>query len=198
MSQACEKFPDSHHDVYSKTVFGFWLYLITDFMLFATMFAAFVVLRENFFGGPTPKEMFNLTTNYWQSYTLLTASFTSGIAGAMLHRRKAGPTVFFFLLTMALGALFCVVEYQELHGLVTAGLDWTKSAYLSCFFSVVGTFFLHVAIAILWSAVLLVIVFFRGLDAAALRRLTCLRMFWQFLTIVWVFIFSVIYLMGVI
>ena len=198
MAEVHEPFPDGHHDTYSKTVFGFWLYIITDFMLFATMFAAFVVLRNNFFGGPSPKEMFNLTTNYVQSYILLASSFTSGIGGAMVHRRHKTGTIIFFLLTMVLGIAFCVFEFKEFSSLIEAGNSWTRSGYLSCFFSIVATFLIHILIAILWTLVLIIPVFFRGLDAPSMRRLTCMRMFWQFLNIVWVFIFSIIYLMGVI
>ncbi len=198
MGNSHEAFPDSHHDVYSKTVFGFWLYLITDFMLFATMFAAFVVLKDNFFGGPSPKEMFDLSRNYMQSYVLLIGALTAGIGGAMVHRRRAGWTIFYFILTMLLGIIFSIMEFKELSELIASGNSWVRSAYLSIFFSITGIFLLHVLIAILWTVVLLIPVFIHGLDAPSMRRLTCLRMFWQFLNIVWVFIFTFIYLLGVI
>ncbi|PCI77366.1 cytochrome o ubiquinol oxidase subunit III [Candidatus Aerophobetes bacterium] len=193
-----EVYPDTHHDVYSKTVFGFWLYLITDFVLFATMFAAFAVLSKSFFGAAEPKQMFNLSYTALQSFLLLGASFTAGLGGAMVHRRKMVPTLVFFILTFCLGSVFAVSQFKELSNLVSEGINWTQSAYLSMFFSIIMTFLIHVVIALLWTVVLIVPTLFTGLDSVAMRRLTCLRMFWQFLNIVWVFIFTIVYLAGVI
>lgn len=193
-----EKYPDGHHDTYSKTVFGFWLYLITDFVLFATMFAAYAVLNKSFFGGPEPKELFNLSYTCVQSYVMLFAAVCAGFGGAMVHRRHAKGAIFFFILTFILGLVFSIMQMKEVVDLVRIGHSWQVSAYLSIFFSIILTYFAHVVIALLWTIVLIVPVFVYGIDAFSMRRLTCLRMFWQFLNIVWVFIFTIIYLLGVI
>ena len=93
---------DTHHDPYSKTIFGFWLYLITDFLLFATLFAVYAVLKKSTFGGPTPKELFNLEFVTLESLVLLCTSFTAGLAGVYAHRRNKAATTLFFILTFVM------------------------------------------------------------------------------------------------
>ncbi|GAB4189975.1 MAG: cytochrome o ubiquinol oxidase subunit III [Simkaniaceae bacterium] len=197
---------DSAHDLhqaveeetYEKTLFGFWVYLLTDFVLFATLFSVFVVLRNKTFGGPTPKDVFDLPYSLIQSYILLTCSLTSGFAGAYAHRQNKKGATLFFILTALLGILFLSLEAVEFKQLIDMGGQWHVSAFLSAFFTLVGTHSVHVVFAILWTPLILFSIWSEGLTLRSLRRATCLKMFWQFLNIVWVFIYVVVYLMGVI
>ncbi len=197
-TQAHESFPDTHHDSYSKTIFGFWVYLMSDFILFGTLFATYAVLSGSTFGGPSAKDLFSLPFNLVQTLVLLTCSFISGLAGAAAHRRDKKWTIALFGLTFVLGALFLGMMLTEFSGLIAGGHGWQKSAFLSAYFTLLGTHGVHVLFGLLWILVLLYPVWKEGIDPMSLRRLTCLRMFWQFLNIVWIFIFSFVYLMGVI
>lgn len=193
-----EKYPDSHHDSYSKTVFGFWLYLISDFMLFATLFAVYAVLRNRTFGGPSSHELFHLPITLFQTLILLLSTFTIGLAGAAVHRRSRSYSLAFSWITFVLGAFFLWMECNELSRLIADGYDWRANAFLSIFFTLIGTHSFHLLFGMLWIIVLTVPILFGGVTRHAIRRITCLRMFWQFLNIVWVFIFTIVYLMGVI
>ncbi|MCB1085209.1 MAG: cytochrome c oxidase subunit 3 [Chlamydiia bacterium] len=191
-----ETYPDTHHDPYSNTTFGFWLFLITDFMLFATIFAAYAVLHKSTFGGPSAKELLNIYDAFWQTLVLLAAGFTSGMAGAFVHRKNKMWALIFFGLTFVLGAIFMWIEFVDFHELISAGHSWKTNAFLSAFFSLVGTHGVHILFALLWTIVLIIPVFKQGITPVSLKRLTCLRMFWQFCYIIWIFIFSIVYLMG--
>lgn len=191
-----ESYPDTHHDIYTKTIFGFWLYLLTDFILFASLFATYAVLYKGTYGGPSGKSLYDLQATMWQTCILLTSSFTSGIAGAYAHRKDKNRTIIFFSLTLLLGLIFTWMGYKEFLRLIYEGNSWEKSAFLSSFFTLVGTHSIHMLFAMLWVIVLLIPVFRDGLDMVSIRRLTCLRMFWQFLNIVWVFIFTMVYMGG--
>lgn len=196
MAQQDEIFPDTHHDIYSKTVFGFWIYLLTDFVLFAALFATYAVLQGNTFGGPSGHELFHLPIILTQTLILLTSGFISGIAGVCAHRKNKTWTILFFALTALLGIIFLGMKFLEFNRLIIGGNDWTKSAFLSIFFTLVGTHAIHVVFAILWTLVLIPLVFFQGITNVVLRRMTCLKMFWQFLNIIWIFIFTLVYLLG--
>jgi cytochrome o ubiquinol oxidase subunit 3 len=193
-----EPFPDTHHDAYSRTVFGFWVYLMSDLILFGALFAVYIVLVHSTFGGPTPKELFRPLFALVQSLVLLTSSLTVGLASASAHRRNTKNTIIFFGLTFLLGMLFMGMELREFFDLEKAGHGWNQSAFLSAYFTVLSTHLLHVLFGLLWIPVLLIPVLREGISHVSIRRLTCLRMFWQFLNIIWVFIFSLVYLMGVI
>ncbi|NGX46261.1 MAG: Cytochrome bo(3) ubiquinol oxidase subunit 3 [Chlamydiae bacterium] len=196
MTEVHESYPDTHHDPYSKTVFGFWVYLLTDLILFGALFATYAVLGRNFFGGPSGKELFHLPFTLTETIILLTCSFTSGMGGALAHRKNKKGTIFYFLITVLLGIVFLGMEYTEFSRFIEGGNKWDKSAFLSTFFTLVGTHGLHVAIAVLWTLVLLPLVYMHGITSVVLRRMTCLKMFWQFINIVWVFIFTLVYLLG--
>ncbi len=191
-----EHYPDPHHDTFSKTVFGFWLYLMTDFMMFACLFAAYVVLKEGTFGGPSIEEIFSLSYMTIQSLFLLAAAFTSGFASLAVHRMKKGWTIALFLLVFLFGLVFFWMQLSELVRLHLSGLTWKNSAFLSAYFSLIATHALHVFFGLLWILVLLAPVPWKGISLDSLKRLTCLRLFWQFLNVVWIFIFAVVYLMG--
>jgi len=192
-----ESDPDPYHDVYSKTVFGFWVYIVTDFMVFATLFATYDVLHNSTFGGPSAHELFNLPFTLTQTFILLVSSFTCGLAGICVHRNHKNWTIALFSLTFLLGIAFMGMELSEFTRLISGGNSWNKSAFLSMFFTLVGTHGLHMIFALLWVIILIVPVCLHGLTPVSIKRLTCLRMFWQFLNIVWIFIFTVVYLMGV-
>lgn len=191
-----ETHPDPHHDLYSKTVMGFWIYILTDFVLFAAFFACFAVLSKSTYGGPGAKELFTLPFGMAQTMILLSCAFTSGLGSVAAHRKDARSTVVFFTLTFLLGIAFAWLEFSDFSRLVHSGNGWQRSAFLSAYFTLVGTHAIHILFGLLWIIVLLIPVLREGITSDSIRRLTCLRMFWQFLNIVWVFIFTFIYFMG--
>ncbi|MEM8727251.1 MAG: cytochrome o ubiquinol oxidase subunit III [Chlamydiota bacterium] len=198
MSPTHEPYSATDHDDYSKTIFGFWIYLLTDFMFLATIFAAYIVLCKNTFGGLTPRDIFSLSRATIQTLVLLCGAFTSGVAGVYLHRKKTGKTVFFFGLTFLIGLIFLRLMGREFSNVFEAGYSWKSTAFLSIYFTLIGMIGLHVIIALLWTIILIVPVFKRRITAVSLKRLTCLRMFWQFINFVWVLIFTFVYALGVI
>lgn len=191
-----EVFPDSHHDVYSKTTFGFWVYILTDFMLFATLFAAYAVLHKSTFGGPPGKEILNLDTAYIQSHVFLLSTFFISLSGMYAHRRKEKLIKITMILTLLLACVFLYLQYCEFHQLIQSGNSWVKSGYLSAYFTVVGTHTLHVILGLIWMVLILLSLYFSGITPVLMRRIACMKMFWQFLNIIWVFIFTIIYLLG--
>jgi len=193
-----EPLPDPYQDEYSRTTFGFWVYLLTDFMMFATIFAVYAVLHKSTFGGPGPKELFDLPSVMNQTWVLLVATFFVGFGGASVHRKHRAGTITYFLLTFILGITFLWLQFDDLSLLVKRGASWKSNAFLSAYFTLIGTFAVHIVFGLLWIIVLILPVIKRGIDMVSVRRLTCLRMFWQFLNIIWIFIFSIVYLLGVI
>ncbi|MBY0529764.1 MAG: cytochrome c oxidase subunit 3 [Rhabdochlamydiaceae bacterium] len=192
-----ENYPDPHHDVYSRTTFGFWVFLLTDFVLFGTLFATFAVLQNGTYGGPSGKDLFNLSSGLLQSIILLSASLTAGLGGAFAHRKDKNKTLLLFGATFVLGALFMGMQIADMQRLMHLGHGWQKSAFLSIYYTIMGTFSVHMLFALLWVIVLGVPVFREGVSHVSLRRLICLKMFFQFLNIVWIFIYSFVYLLGV-
>jgi len=191
-----EPYPDTHHDVYSKTTFGFWLYLLTDFILFGTLFASYAVLRNNTFGGPSARDLFDLPYPMLQSIILLISSYTIGLAGASAHRRNKNWVISLLALTFLLGIAFMAIQLTEWVHFLRQDYTWSKSAFLSMYYTIISTFGIHMIFALLWVIVLGVPVWREGITPMSLRRVICLKMFWQFLNIIWIFIFSFIYLMG--
>ena len=188
-----EHYPDPHHDMYSRTIFGFWLFILTDFILFGVLFATFAVLRKNTFGGPGALQLLNLDVAFTETILLLAASFTAGIGGAFAHRKNKKMTVLFFILTFVFGLAFFLLEMDDFSRLISSGNSWSKSAFLSAFFTVAGTHTMHVIFALIWVPVVLIPLIKNDIGHDEVRRLSCLRMLWQFLNIVWVFIFTFVY-----
>lgn len=180
-----------------RTILGFWAYLMTDVVLFATLFATFAVLRTATNGGPGGSELFNLPFVLGETLLLLTSSFTSGLMVVMARRGKLRATAFWLGTTMLLGAAFLAMELGEFSELVAEGHGWWHSAFLSSFFTLVGTHGLHIFFGLLWAIVLLVQLTQKKLTPNVVRRLTLFGMFWHFLDIIWIFIFTIVYLMGV-
>ena len=189
-----------HHEAAATetTLFGFWVYLMTDCVLFASLFATFAVLRGNTFGGPSGAQLFSLPYVLTETFLLLVSSFAAGIALLAAHRGDR-RTVFIALgLTFALGAAFLGMELSEFSRLVHDGNSWQRSGFLSAFFTLVGTHGLHIATGLLWLAVLVGGIVKRGLTPSNLKRLTLFSLFWHFLDLVWIFIFTIVYLFGVV
>ncbi len=193
-----EHFPDPHRDLYSRTTFGFWIYLLTDFVLFGTLFAVYAVLYRSTFGGPSVKDLFELPYTLTPALILLMSSLTVGLGSAMAHRKDKQWTIALFSLTFLLGIVFVGMQLADMLRLVHEGSGWQKSAFLSAYFTLIGTHFVHMIFALLWVLVFLYPVWREGITPVNLRRVTCLKMFWQFLNIIWFFIFSFVYLLGVV
>lgn len=183
--------------VYDRTIFGFWIYLMTDCILFATLFATYAVLFRGTAGGPTPADIFSLPFAFAETMVLLLSSFTSGLAMLAAHKKNTSKVLIFWGITFLLGLTFLAMELNEFHTLVSEGNSWQRSAFLSSFFTLVGCHGLHITCGLVWMAVMMVHVVYKGLSFFTLRRLMCLSMFWHFLDVIWVFIFTFVYLMGV-
>lgn len=186
-----------HESQNSKTMLGFWIYLMTDCVLFASLFATYAVLHGNTFGGPTSKDIFDLPFVLIETLILLTSSFTAGLAILSLRAGKRTQMMSWFAVTFVLGLTFLIMELTEFSQLAAEGNSWSHSAFLSAFFTLVGTHGLHIATGLFWMIVLLVQAMRKGLTESVSRRLTMLSMFWHFLDIIWIFIFTIVYLMGV-
>ncbi len=185
------------HEAYATqdvTVFGFWLYLMSDCLIFASLFATYAVLHTNTFGGPDARSLFSLPYVLAETLILLTSSFTAGLGILAARRDRARETIAWFAVTLLLSLSFLGLEIHEFAGLVAAGNGPSRSGFLSAYFTLVGTHGLHVALGSLWMLVLLVQVAFRGLSDTNVRRLTLLALFWHFLDIIWVLIFTIVYL----
>lgn len=186
-----------HPDTFDKTVFGFWLYLMTDCVLFATFFAAYAVLSQATAGGPSGKELFQLPDALLETLVLLTSSFTCGLAMIAAHRQKKIETLVMFGITFLLGITFLYLELKEFNEFILQGHTWQESAFLSSFFTLVSCHGLHITCGLLWILIMMSVVMIRGLSNSTMRRLTCLSMFWHFLDVIWVLIFTFVYLFGV-
>jgi len=180
----------------TRTIFGFWVYLMTDCVLFASLFATFAVLRNNTFGGPGGDELFSLPFVLAETLILLTSSFTCGLAMLAAQRKDKRMVLIWFGVTFLLGLAFLTMEVTEFSHLVAEGNSWRRNAFLSSFFTLVGTHGLHITVGLLWMIVMMAQVFTKGLKDNVVRRLTLLSMFWHFLDIVWIFIFTIVYLAG--
>lgn len=184
--------------VADKTLFGFWVYLMTDCVLFATLFATFVVLRANTNGGPGGNELFSLPYILVETMVLLASSFTAGLIVLAMQNKNKRMSLIWFGLTIILGLLFLIMEVSEFRNLVIEGNSWRRSGFLSAYFTLVGTHGLHILTGLIWAIVLVTQVIKRGFSAGNVRRISLFSYFWHFLDIVWIFIFTVVYLMGVI
>lgn len=180
-----------------KTMFGFWVYIMTDCVLFASLFATFVVLRPNTFGGPSGHDIFNLPNVLAETLILLTSSFTCGLAMLAAHAKRKQLLLFWLGVTFVLGVAFLTLEITEFRHLVIEGNGWRRSGFLSGFFALVATHGLHITAGLIWLVVLMQRIYAKGMNGATMRRLTLFSLFWHFLDIVWIFIFSIVYMMGV-
>lgn len=188
----------AEREVTDRTTFGFWTYLMTDCVLFASLFGAYAVLRNQTAGGPSGAELFDLPFVLAETLILLTSSFTCGLAMLAMHKRDKSGVLAWLGVTFLLGASFLALELTEFTHLVQEGNSWRESAFLTSFFTLVGTHGLHILTGLIWIAVMAYHTYKRGLTQSMTRRLTMLGLFWHFLDVVWIFIFTIVYLMGVI
>ncbi|HVW58085.1 MAG TPA: cytochrome o ubiquinol oxidase subunit III [Rhizobiaceae bacterium] len=182
---------------HSSTLLGFWIYIMSDTLIFAVLFATFGVLRDRYAGGPTPQEVLEIPTVALNTAMLLISSITCGFAMLEMVRNRKAATLFWLLVTGLFGAAFVGLELREFFGLVAEGAGPQRSAYLSAFFTLVGTHGTHVTIGIIWLITLMVQIARKGLIHENTRRLMCFSMFWHFLDVIWIGVFSVVYLLGV-
>jgi cytochrome o ubiquinol oxidase subunit 3 len=196
VNQAHPAHGHEHHDSGSSTVLGFWLYLMTDCILFATAFATYSVLFQNTAGGIGGKDIFELKYVLVETFALLLSSITYGFAMICAHKGNKSGVIGWLLVTFLFGAVFIGMEVNEFHHLIAEGHGPNASAFLSAFFALVGLHGLHVTAGLLWMAVLMLETRNGGLKPRTLTRLSCLSLFWHFLDIVWICVFTVVYLMG--
>ena len=186
---------EEHHPE-NGTLLGFWLYLMSDCLVFACLFAAYGVLGRSYAAGPTGADLFDLPLVAVNTSLLLLSSITYGFAVLEMQRKKTGPVLAWLAVTGLLGAGFIGLELFEFVHLIHEGAGPQRSAFLSSFFTLVGTHGLHVSFGIVWLVVLMVQVAQKGLISENRRRLMCLSMFWHFLDVVWIGVFTFVYLMG--
>jgi len=176
--------------------FGFWVFLLSDIVMFSALFAAYAVLHDHTADGPTGRQLFNLTHVAIETGCLLISSFTCGILTLCTEARSKVGIYLAAAATLVLGASFLGIEIAEFAGMVARGAGPSRSAFLSAFFTLVGTHGLHVTAGMVFLLVMLAQVATRGFIPATMRRLRCFALFWHALDIVWVALFSVVYLMG--
>ncbi len=186
-----------HQREFTKTTLGFWIYLMTDCVLFASLFATYAVLRNGTAGGPTGTDLFELDFVLTETLLLLTSSLTSGLALIGIRTGSWRLVGLMLAVTFALGAAFLFMELSEFTKLATEGYSWQASAFLSAFFTLVGTHGLHITVGLLWIVVLMWSLFTRGITNVLHKRLALFSLFWHFLDIIWIFIFTLVYLLGV-
>lgn len=185
---------DQGHDDGSKTTVGFWIYLMSDCLIFAALFATFGVLVNSTAGGPGGKELFGLPFVLGETALLLISSFTFGVAVLNMHAGQKNKVIGWLALTFLLGAGFIGMELYEFAELIHEGASPSTSAFLSAYFTLVGTHGLHVMCGLLWLVVMMHQVHRYGFDAMTRRRLACLSLFWHFLDLIWICVFTFVYL----
>ena len=176
--------------------YGFWIFILSDMIMFSALFAAYAVLRGNTAGGPTGAELFNLRNVFIETMCLLVSSYTCGLGALSAERRQPARFLIFAVLTFVLGAAFLFIEATEFARMVEMGAGPSRSGFLSAFFTLLATHGVHVASGLIALVYLAAQVIAKGLQAAVLRRLLCWSLFWHALDIVWVGVFTLVYLLG--
>ncbi len=186
-----------HPDTIGAQTLGFWIYLMSDLIIFGTLFATYVVLGQNYAGGPTAKEVFDIYYVLGETLILLLSSLTYGLVMLAVRDGVKKWVLIGLAVTFLLGLGFVSMEVKEFYGLITKGHAPDVSAFLSSYFTLVGTHGTHVTFGLIWIAVMMVQVVVKGLTSPVQSRLMRLGMFWHFLDLVWIGIFSIVYLRGV-
>jgi cytochrome o ubiquinol oxidase subunit 3 len=176
--------------------YGFWVFLLSDIIMFAAIFAAYAVLSHATAGGPAGVQLFNQRSVAIETACLLASSYTCGLMSIAIDSRRYAATCLFALVTFVLGAAFLALEVREFTSMIAIGAGPQRSAFLSAFFTLVGCHGLHVTAGLVWLVVMMAQVAIKGLSATVERRLLCFSLFWHALDIVWVWLFTVVYLMG--
>ena len=177
--------------------YGFWIFILSDFILFSALFASYAVLHERTAGGPGSKQLFDLTNVAIETASLLFSSFTCGMMSLAVDRRNRLWIYLAAAATFALGAAFLGLELKEFAGMIANGAGPDRSAFLSAFFTLVGTHGLHVATGLIWLVVMMAQIATRGFREKTIWRLHCFSLFWHALDIIWVALFTIVYLLGV-
>ena len=185
---------DHQAEADDRTMFGFWIYIMTDLLMFAVLFAVFAVLRDSTNGGPGVTDLLNPDLALIETLLLLTSSFTVGVGLIAARQKQKTQAMLWFGLTFLLGLAFLCLELFEFYELIHEGHTMQSSAFLSAFFVLLGTHGLHIISGLVWLAIIMVFVARRGLTHSNVRKLALLSLFWHFLDIVWIFIFTVVYL----
>ncbi len=176
---------------------GFWIFLITDCILFGTLFATYVVLSGNTAGGPTGAELFEMPGVIAETFILLTSSFTSGLAVLAMNRGDRKGLIFWLGVTVLLGAAFITLEVTEFATLVHEGATISTSAHWSAFYTLVGTHGLHVSLGLVWMIAIMIQLGRHGINSVTRRKVNVISMYWHFLDVVWIFVFTIVYLLEV-
>jgi cytochrome o ubiquinol oxidase subunit 3 len=187
-----------HDDSGSKAIFGFWLYIMTDFIMFAAVFATYVVLRNNTYGGIGVNQVASLPFVLTQTLILLASTLTCGFSKAASHNNNKSAVMLWMAVSFILGLVFVSMGFHQLACLVASGSSWQSSAFLSVYFTLIVMHGLHVVVGMLWIAILSIQLMMQGLSPTMQTRVTCLNLFWNFISMVWIFIFTIVYLMGAI
>lgn len=180
-----------------RTVIGFWVYLMTDCLLFASLFATYAVLRDATAAGPAGNDIFQMPLVLAETLILLTSSLTCGLALLALKQKRLSHVIAWLGVTYVLGVSFLTIELTEFITLANEGHSWQQSAFLSGFFTLVGTHGLHILVGLIWLLVLIGVLIRRGFTTKITRQLTLFGLFWHFLDLIWIFIFTIVYLLGV-
>ena len=194
LAPASEAGPASKRTV---VTYGFWIFLLSDIVMFSALFATYAVLARATAGGPAGWQLFNQFSVAIETVCLLTSSYTCGMMSLAVNERRTDTTYLFAAMTLALGVIFVALELHEFAGMIGRGAAPQRSAFLSAFFALVGCHGLHVSAGIVWLVVMMAQVAIKGFRPAVTRRLLCFALFWHALDIVWVWLFTVVYLMGV-
>ncbi|HEV2613303.1 MAG TPA: cytochrome o ubiquinol oxidase subunit III [Gammaproteobacteria bacterium] len=189
---------DHHHSSDAMDVFGFWIYIMSDCVLFAAIFAAYAVLHNKTYGGLGIGQLASLPYVFVETMALLASSFTYGMAILAMYKNNKTKVLFWLGVTFLFGLSFVSMEVKEFIHMYFEGHGWQTSAAMSAFYTLVGTHGFHVSMGLLWMLTLIVQLSMYGITPAMRRRLTYLGLFWAFLDIVWIFVFTIVYLMGVI
>src|SRR6202521_2689076 len=192
--------PDTYESVpATKRVvvgYGFWIFLLSDIVMFSAFFAAYAVLAHATAGGPTGMQLFNQRSVAIETGCLLASSYTCGLMSLAIGSRRYAATYLAALITFVLGAAFLVLEVREFAGMIAVGAGPQRSAFLSAFFTIVGCHGLHVTAGLVWLVVMMAQVAIKGIHGTVERRLLCFSLFWHALDTVWVWLVPVVYLMG--
>jgi cytochrome o ubiquinol oxidase subunit III len=177
--------------------YGFWIFLLSDIVMFSALFAAYAVLAKATAGGPTAAQLFDQRNAAMETAFLLLSSYSCGLMSLAINSRRHFGVFLGAVVTFLLGAAFLNLELREFQGMIAMGAAPQRSAFLSAFFTLVGCHGLHVAVGLAWLVLMMVQLAFRGFEGVVVRRLHCFSLFWHALDIIWVLIFTIVYLMGV-
>lgn len=181
----------------NKAITGFWIYLMTDCMLFGSLFATFIILRNGTNGGPSGQDLFDMPFVLAETMILLISSYVCGLAVLCMRRGLKKLTITWLLVTFLLGISFLALELTEFHSLAAEGNTWATSGFLSAFFTLVATHGAHITVGLMWAVFMMIMISRRGVTPKTARQLTMFSMFWHFLDVIWIFIFTIVYSMGV-